>query len=182
MNDQTNIVTLAFSDQVRLSLVGELEPKVREMHLLFEKVPGFISADVVRHPGKEHMGYTVQLRFENEEASERWRVNTEIMKKLAEVEAVTGGAVHTSKCVGLGMWVDHVAGAELKRPPFWKQLVLSVLGVYPTLVLLRLITEPVVGGLPPLLGMFVIVTLLSALLINPIMPMLSRLLQPWLSR
>ncbi|SLN33892.1 hypothetical protein [Ruegeria meonggei] len=68
MNDQTNIVTLAFSDQVRLSLVGELEPKVRELHLLFEKVPGFISADVVRHPGNEHMGYTVLLRFENEEA------------------------------------------------------------------------------------------------------------------
>ncbi|SLN33883.1 hypothetical protein RUM8411_01470 [Ruegeria meonggei] len=80
------------------------------------------------------------------------------------------------------MWVDHVAGVEPKRPPFWKQLVLSVLGVYPTLVLLRLITEPVVGELPPLLGIFVIVTLLSALLINPIMPMLSRLLQPWLSR
>lgn len=182
MNNYPKAVTLTFTDYVPVSKVTLFETRVKELHGLFESSPGFYSSDVVRHPGDQQMGYTVLLRFADEASSESWKSNSTIMQKLKEVEALTGGAVDTSKCVGIGMWVDHVAGPDPKRPPIWKELILSVLGVYPTLIVLMWITGPLFNELPQMIGVFITVTLLSALLIYPIMPMLSKLLQPWLSR
>ncbi len=182
MGQQSKTVTLSFTDYVPLAQVSEFELRVKELHELFEDHPGFYSADVVRHAGAQQMEYTVLVRFADSDSAERRKKSPTIANKLKEVEAITGGAVRTSKCVGLGMWVDHVSGITSKQPPFWKQLVLSFLGVYPTLIVLMAVTAPLLNGLPQLLGVFVTVTLLSALLINPVMPALNRLLDPWLSR
>lgn len=182
MPGRSEPVTLTFIDYVPLSVKDEFETCVRELHTLFESLTGFYSADVVRHTRDQQMEYTVLLRFADEAASENWKHDPAIAKKLKELEAITGGAAHSSKCVGLGLWVDHIAGVEPKSPPFWKQLVFSVLGVYPTLIVILAISDPLIGGLPRLLAVFITVVLLSALLIYPIMPLLNRFLQPWMSR
>lgn len=182
MPKRSEPVTLTFTNYVPLAVKGEFETCVRELHTMFEGLTGFYSADVVRHTRDQQMEYTILLRFADEASSENWKHDAAIEQKLKELRVFTGGAAHSSKCVGLGMWVDHIAGVEAKSPPFWKQLIFSVLGVYPTLIVILTITDPLIGGLPRLLAIFISVTLLSALLIFPIMPMLNKLLQPWMSR
>ena len=175
-------VTLTFTNYVPLAVQSEFETCVRELHTLFEGLTGFYSADVVRHTRDQQMEYTVLLRFADEASSENWQNDPTIAQKLKELRVFTGGPAHSSKCVGLGMWVDHIAGVEAKSPPFWKQLIFSVLGVYPTLLVILAVTDPLIGGLPRLLAILISVTLLSALMIYPIVPMLSKVLQPWMSR
>ena len=84
------------------------------------------------------------------------------------------------EAVGLGMWIDHIEGKEPSLPPFWKRITLSVIAVYPVLMILSALSAPIIKGLPQFLQVLIIVTLLSALLTWPIMPWLSKILRPWL--
>ncbi|MGZ0187855.1 MAG: hypothetical protein ACKVH0_07600, partial [Alphaproteobacteria bacterium] len=99
---------------------------------------------------------------------------------LAQIEAITGGAAQVVEAAGLGIWVDHAKGVEPRMPPAWKRIVLSVIAVYPMLMLLSTLGAPIIGDLPQPLQVLIVVVVLSALLTWPIMPWLSKALRPWL--
>ncbi|MBE9112840.1 antibiotic biosynthesis monooxygenase, partial [Nodosilinea sp. LEGE 07298] len=65
-------------------------------------------------------------------------------------------------------------------PPYYKQVVLGVLAVYPLILLANGLLGPLLIGLPPLLALFISVIFVSALLTYPIMPWLSKGLAFWL--
>lgn len=71
-------------------------------------------------------------------------------------------------------------GAPLPPPPYSKQVVLGVLAVYPLILLANALLGLLLGGLPPLLGLFILVVFVSALLTYPVMPWLSKGLGFWL--
>ncbi|WP_085909061.1 antibiotic biosynthesis monooxygenase [Kiloniella majae] len=180
----SNPVVLAVTDYVPLSKQDRYEALVDELHQFFEAEDGFLSVDTVRYNRPHQIEYTVLSRWADEKAAQQWRKNKLIQKKLSQIEAITGGAADIVEASGIGLWFDHIEGAEAGLPPglppIWKRIVLSVIGVYPMLILLLELTAPIIGSLPQLLQVFIIVVVLSTLLTWPIMPWLSRLLQPWL--
>jgi len=179
-----NPVVLAVTDYVPLSEQARYEALVDELHALFQEEEGFLSVDTVRYNRPHQIEYSVLSRWADEKAAQQWRKNKSVQEKLAQIEAITGGAADIVEASGIGLWFDHAEGAEPSLqpslPPIWKRIALSVIGVYPMLILLLEVTAPIIGSLPQLLQVFIIVVVLSALLTWPIMPWLSRLLQPWL--
>ena len=176
----SNSVTLAVTDHVPTDAKVRYEALVAELHKLFETQGGFLSVDTVRHNREHQVEYTILSRWSDEAAVTQWRKNHTIREKLSEIEAITGGPAQHVQAVGLGMWVDHAEGLASGLPPAWKRIAMSVVAVYPMLLLLMALSAPIVGALPQALQVLIIVIVLSALLTWPIMPWLSKLLRPWL--
>lgn len=176
----SNPVTLAVTDHVPLAEKARYEALVEELHQLFEARDGFLSVDIVRHNRPHQVEYTVLSRWSDEAAATLWRRDRTLRDKLSQIEAITGGAAQFVQTIGLGMWVDHAEGSAPYIPPVWKRVVMSVVSVYPTLMLLSWVSAPIIGGLPQFLQMLIIVIVLSALLTWPIMPWFSKVLRPWL--
>ncbi len=173
-------ITLAVTDHVPTAAKARYEVLVEELHRLFEAQNGFLSADTVRHSRPHQIEYTVLSRWSDETAVTLWRQNPTIRGKLDQIKAITGGPAQHVQAIGLGMWVDHAEGTAPQLPPAWKRTAMSVVAVYPMLILLMMVSSPIIGGLPQLLQVLMIVIVLSALLTWPIMPWLSKVLRPWL--
>ena len=179
-DDETMSTVPAITDHVRPSDRNRYEALVGELHQMLRDQPGFLSVDTVRHVQPHRIEYTILLRFAGKAGAQAWRSVPGIAAKLADIRAITGEAVQIVEAAGLEIWVDHARGAEPGLPPFWKRVALSVIAVYPMLMLLLFLSQPLVGSLPRPIQVFTIVVVLSALLTWPIMPYLSRLLRPWL--
>ena len=173
-------VTLAVTDHVPLAGKVRYEALVEELHQLFEARDGFLSVDIVRHNRPHLVEYTILSRWSDEASAALWRQDKIIREKLSQIEAITGGAAQIVQAVGLGVWVDHAEGVVPNLPAAWKRIVMSVVAVYPMLMLLMGLSAPIIGGLPQFLQVLIIVIVLSALLTWPIMPWLSKALRPWL--
>ncbi|MES0810937.1 antibiotic biosynthesis monooxygenase [Roseibium sp. SCPC15] len=174
-------ITIAVTDHVPLAQKNRYEALVGELHRLFAAQEGFQSVDTVRHQRPDGVEYTVLLRWANQDTADNWRENAEISRKLSQIEEITGGATQYVEAAGLGLWFDHPDNAAPLLPPFWKRVTLSVLAVYPMLMLLLALSAPLIGNLPQPVQVLTVVIVLSALLTWPIMPWLSKLLQPWLA-
>lgn len=175
-----NPVTLAVTDHVPIEAKGRYEVLVEELHQLFAAQDGFMSVDIVRHNRPHQVEYTILSRWSDEAAAVLWRQNEIISEKLSQIEAITGGTAQVVEAIGLGLWVDHAEGADPNLPPAWKRTAMSVVAVYPMLMLLMVLSTPIIGGLPQYLQVLIIVVVLSTLLTWPIMPWLSNVLRPWL--
>ncbi len=88
---------------------------------------------------------------------------------------------HAQECVGLELWFDRPnISQRLKEPPFWKQVVIGIICVYPLILLLSWALAPVTGGFPSSIALLLNVVILSAMLTYPVMPWVTRRLRPWL--
>ena len=185
-----NPVVLAVTDYVALKEKERYEALVDELHQLFEAEDGFLSVDTVRYNRDHQMEYTVLSRWVDEVSAKKWRENPRIKNVLIQIETITGGVADMMVASGGGLWFDHIRfdhmegitaeDTEPGLPPIWKRFVLSVIGVYPMLILLLELIGPIIGFLPRLVQDFILVVVLSALLTWPVMPFLSRILRPWL--
>lgn len=177
---RTEPVVQAVTDRVGNQLRDRYELLVGEFHEMLKRQPGFLSVDTVRHVKDRQTDYTVLLRFEDRTSADAWKASPEIRAKLDAIQELTGGPVKLTESAGLEMWVDHAPGDRPVLPTFWKRVTLSVLAVYPSLMVLMAISQPLIGALPQALQVFAIVVVLSGLLTWPIMPWLTRVLRPWL--
>lgn len=173
-------VTLAVTDHVPMEEKARYEALVEELHQLFQTMDGFLSVDIVRHNRPHQVEYTVLSRWSDTAAVEAWRQDKTILETLSQIEIITGGAAQVVQAAGLGIWIDHAEGIAPRLPPVWKRIALSVVAVYPVLMLLSTLSAPFIDDLPQPLQVLIIVVALSALLTWPIMPWLSKFLRPWL--
>lgn len=181
MNDQGKSVTIAVTNHVALATSEAYEVQVKDLHRSLQDCPGFLSVDTVRHVRTHQMEYTILLRFADETSAHQWKERPEIATKLAAINELTGGPTRIVESAGLGLWVDHIPGAEPALPPYWKRVVLSVLGVYPMLMVLLAVLNPMTASLPRPLQVLCVVIVLACLLTWPIMPTLGKWLRPWLT-
>lgn len=65
-------------------------------------------------------------------------------------------------------------------PPRWKMAVATLCGVFPTSMLLSLTVGPLVNDLPMMVRLFIMATLMVVLLTWVVMPVLTKLMKPWL--
>lgn len=94
------------------------------------------------------------------------------------------GEVRRQEALGSDPWFNPLPSLQgAPRPPvvlFWKRWVLSILAVYPGLLVLLLISDPLLHGWPWPLRMFVVVAVMTGLMAAWIVPTLTRLLHGWL--
>lgn len=189
-------VTVEIRRETAPEHVGAAAAWVDEGLALARGFDGYLGGGVLRDAENENVLHAV-YRFRDEEALERWEQSVERQRWLSGGEPIVLDA-RMQRRTGIEGWFD---GPDLRRevdartgsirtigvrsaPVRWKQACAIWLGMFPVnLTLSWLLTMlPWWGQVPLPLRSAMTVTLLAPLMTFAIMPVVTRLLRPWLRR
>ncbi len=169
--------------EVRARHRMQYERWMAEATAAHRRFPGYLAGDVIRPVG-ERLRYVAILRFASADAAQAWlgsSVRRELLDRAAPWLARPDRyQVHHDE----EFWFNPQRGVGM--PKRWKQWVLSTLAVFPLSTLLPWALVAALGPLAPALPAIVLKALgagaISALMVYWLMPSLTRLAAPWLSR
>ncbi|MBG86252.1 MAG: antibiotic biosynthesis monooxygenase [Verrucomicrobiales bacterium] len=174
-------VGLVISETVRADRLEDYQAWSLGICEAANQAPGFRARQVIEPRDASLLEYLIVLKFDTVQNMDRRHQSDEYHRWLMQSEGLFEARSQHQHGEGMELW--YVRPDEpVNAPPFWKQVVLGSCAVYPSIILLRWITTPLLGplNLHPDLNLLISVVLLSILLTWPIMPGLSRLLRPWL--
>jgi uncharacterized protein len=178
--DGTQPVVLSLEFSVPLSHDAAFRRLVEDMGADATARYGAIGVDAVaagRTASDER--WAVTMRFEDEVALRRWRASDEAAHWRDRLEEVAAARPIVRIREGVEVWFD-TTGPDAAGPPKWKMAILSVLGIYPAILLLDAALAPIRRQVPPWVGSLLVVCILSTLVTWVIMPTLTRLFRGWL--
>ncbi len=133
-------------------------------------------------PKEGHNGQWVSLiHFEDDKALNEWLespVRNEWLEKLRtkignfEIKKLTGG---------FGPWFAEGVSEKTAGPAAWKMVMSVVLGLFPTVMLLTIFVGPITSPLGLAVSMLIGNAMSVSILQWIVMPVLTRLLGPWLN-
>ncbi|AUY48830.1 antibiotic biosynthesis monooxygenase [Streptomyces sp. CB01881] len=177
-------------EEVTLFVARRVEPGYEEA---FEVWAKDILAAAAAHEGNLGTGllrpagpddpWHLLLHFRDGEAFRSWQASP----ARAACFAVADGhhhEVHRHEILGMEGWFATTKAAASKgRPPVrWKMAVASTLAIAPIVVTSALLIAPHLSGLPTAVRPLVTAPLISALMTYAALPVVTRLLRPWLFR
>lgn len=152
---------------------------------LAARFPGFLGSGSVRSSTGSpewHMLY----RFDSRASLLLWEESRERTRWL---RAGADLVEHTRVEHGTGIegWFDEprtrsVRDVAAPAPPRWKQAVTIWVAFFPMNLLLSWALGPLIGSWPLALRLLVTTLLLTPVMVYLVLPQMTRLLQPWLSR
>ncbi len=186
MNTNTNTitpesVTMMFSDRVKLGKTKEYEQWIQNINKDAKTFEGFIEVNILKPASTNSPEYITLLKFSTQDDMIRWKESPNHAKWLGQLPGLVEESADMQQASGVEMWFNRpkvLISAD--PPPFWKQVVLGVITVYPMILILNFLLKPITGDLPFLLSLFISVVVLSALLTYPVMPLATKLLRNWL--
>lgn len=131
-------------------------------------------------PGSGSREYGIVRRFSTPASRDRF-YRSEFFKQWEKtVEPLTEGGAVRQELTGLEAWFTLPGQRSVTPPPRWKMAVVTAIGVYPVSIFVPWLLHPLTGSLPPLLGAFFIAVGIVILLTWAVMPVLVKVLRPWL--
>ena len=144
--------------------------------------PGYLATEFFKPHGTFQNEWVDIVRYGNVRDLDRWMESKERLALLKELDPIVE-SMHAHPVTGLEGWFALNRGPEamVRVPPPWKQTITVVFALYPTVMILSLLTGPLLKPLAfpvqMLIGNILSCTLLSYL----VMPFATRLLNFWLS-
>ncbi|MAM61375.1 MULTISPECIES: antibiotic biosynthesis monooxygenase [unclassified Maritimibacter] len=159
---------------------AELLQKLNEVLVQTE---GFKSLDVIRREGGLGTDFYVVVRFRDSAALDAWRNSPKRAAALVDIEALAITDVSRQQAAGANIWFEPVGSLpSTPRPPlFWKRWAVSLLAVYPALIVLVTVLSPLTSRVPQALGLLIVAVILTGLTTAFIVPWLTRALNGWLT-
>jgi len=167
---------------VRPGKIDAYESWLRVVHTNIKKFDGFRSADVIRPAEGEEPEYVILLKFDNVDVSRKWAQSKKLAEWLEKLPALIQSKTEPQEEMGMEMWFQRPQQHRLIKPPFWKQVIVGIIAVYPLLLVLQWMVNPLFAFLPAPAGLFVSVLIMVSLMTFPVMPIVTRTLTPWLYR
>jgi len=126
--------------------------------------------------------YGILRRFRDTASRDRF-YGSPLFKVWDEsVASLTEGEPKRQELSGLETWFTLPGQRAMVPPPRWKMALVTVLGVYPASLFVPWLLNPVIGGKPMLVQAFLIAVGIVIMLTWVVMPILARILSPWLKR
>jgi uncharacterized protein len=145
------------------------------------KVEGFMSFDVIRRDGGLGVDFYTLTRFNSEQAAGNWKSSPERHSLVSDLEALAIEDVSRQQEAGSNIWFQPISLASTPKPPLlWKRWLLSMIAVYPALIVLVMAMKPITKQLSEPLGLFLVAFVLTGLTTAYIAPFLSKNLHSWL--
>jgi uncharacterized protein len=157
---------------------------LRDIHEHISLASGFRSMSVIRRDGGLGVDFFVLIRFASAKKLKAWKISPKWNAWQAEIKELSIEDVSRQQAAETSIWFEPITNwsSTPKPPVLWKRWLTSMLAVYPALVLLVSVLDPIVNQLPKALGLFVIAGILTGLSTAYIVPFLTRSLHPWLMR
>lgn len=173
-------------DEVRVVSSYRLRDGMEAEHLLvhqrtldeLRQFPGFLRREILDAVSGVQPETVVILTFDSQSNLIRWMDSHERTLALAELERLTEGELTTSVVGGFAGWfpADTVAAST----PKWKQAVVVLIALYPTVILTSQLAEWFWPDLNSYVAIFVGNVISIAILTWLLMPALTYRLRAWL--
>lgn len=178
---RTDPVTAVFSRQVRPGREAEFEEWAHGVISAATRWPGHLGASVLHEPGSPW--YHLVYKFTDRDRFRAWAESEERGHWLGRVERLTEDQDHElQQTTGLETWFDLPGPDANPRPPppRWKMWLVSLIAVYPLVVLFQWALAPRMSRLPLLFRSAMFPLVLLTLMTYVVMPLVTRFLRRWL--
>ena len=174
-------VTMMFTESVKLGKTSEYETWSEGVLGGAKEFKGYLGSDVIRPEESSLQEYITLVRFDTCLNLKAWRESVSLADWQKKLPEMLIGSPHKQEASGLDLWFNRPnTPQKLKEPPFWKQVIIGVICVYPLVMLLNWLLGPPMNAFPREIAILVNVVILSSLLTYPVMPWITRLLRVWL--
>jgi uncharacterized protein len=173
-------VTIVVSRQIKRGFAEQFEEGLRRIIAIATTFPGHLGVEVMRPRDPLAEPYLLIFRFASPTHLQVWEQSEARAAWLEEMEALSVVAPQVERFEGLEYWFTPPAGWVAGPPPRVKMIALTVLGLYPLIVLLLPQLAAWFSGLPPLLAPLLNVTIMVTIMTYLVMPALTRLFAFWL--
>jgi uncharacterized protein len=172
-------VTVIVSRKVRPGREKDFETWVEGIGQAARAYPGFLLEHIHAPQVPGSRDYVVIFTFETYEHLEAWETSDERAawyRKLRPM--IEDERLHT--LTGLETWFQIPGESSLPAPARYKMVAASFLAIYPLVLGADFVVGPVLGHWPLAGQLLVTSPLICALMTYAAMPLMSRLLRPWL--
>jgi hypothetical protein len=174
---ETGPLTTVVTWRVRQGREREFEAWRHEIAAAALEFPGHMGINVITPSGSKRE-YVVIFRFDTYEHLAAWQESDIRLKLLNKAEPFRESEPSYRMESGLEYWFA-LPGAPAS-PPRWKMAIVTVLGVWPVSVLVPWLLNPVIAHQPQLMRALLVSIGIVILLTWAVMPVLVRILRPWL--
>ena len=175
----TDPLTVQISRTVRPGRESEFEKRVRAFVPIALEFPGHLGVQVVKPAPGAGREYLVIIRFANRALWERFLASEAYTDFREEIEPLLEKPSEVREMCGLESWFT-LPGEPLGPLPKWKMALVTLLGVYPTSLLLGATVAPRLRDLPMWLSGLVMAASIVVALTWLVMPLVTRLFHRWL--
>ncbi len=153
---------------------------LREVARVARGFQGHQGVTVLGPHGDAPSEFTAIFTFDSAVNLERWMTSDERRRWLDHARELTVDDEDVESLTGLEPWFTLPNRVVNRPPPRWKMAMLTALGVYPLLLILSALLNPIVGDWPLALRLGASLVIGIPLMTWFIMPGLSRLFFAWL--
>ncbi|PZV19604.1 MAG: antibiotic biosynthesis monooxygenase [Pseudanabaena sp.] len=175
-------ITLVISEVVEPNLIEEYEAWTKGINHAAQQFDGFIGVEVIRPRDHQNPEYVVIVKFDNYDHCKNWLASSVYQQWMQRSQEFISKRSLQHQPHGLEIWftLPKINLENRIEPPYYKQVIIGVITVYPLILLSNLLLSPLLQGLPALLSLLISVVFVSALLTYPVMPYLTKMLTFWL--
>jgi uncharacterized protein len=161
----------------------QFEAELRDFISRSLRAEGQLGVSVLRPvEGSGSSEYGILRRFRDTASRDAFYRSPLFQQWEISVASLTEGEPKRQELSGLETWFTLPGQRAMIPPPRWKMALATVLGVYPASLLVPWLLGPLINGLPLFLRALYIAAGIVILLTWLIMPLLVRVLRPWLYR
>jgi uncharacterized protein len=139
--------------------------------------PGHLGVNIIRPNDPAHQEYVLIFRFDTYEHLQRWEESEQRRDWLERARPLRQAEPQVQKLSGLEYWFTQPG---TPTPPRYKMVIVTILAIAPLSTLISLTCGWLIGRLPILLQGLAMASLLVPLMTYLVMPLMLRLLGPWL--
>lgn len=174
-------VTVAVVRAVKPGREEEFERALHEFVAESLHLPGQVGVHILRPaPGSGSREYGLLRQFEDAGARDAFYRSPLFEGWKDKVAGLVEGEPRYERLSGLETWFTLPGRRAIVPPPRWKMALVTLLAVFPYSLLLGATVARWIGGWPPVLNSLVFNASIVAGLTWILMPLLTRLLKPWL--
>jgi antibiotic biosynthesis monooxygenase (ABM) superfamily enzyme len=177
---QDGPVTVVIRHQVRPTKKAEFEVWMRGITRELTKFPGNLGFNVLRPVDPEQCEYVVFFRFDTFAHLEAWENSPERAACLEQLEPLSVNPAVRERHTGMEVWFALPAGR--KPPPRWKMVLVTLLAIYPLVLLSQLFLAPHLSDWHVAARTLVISALLVCIMTYFQMPLVTKIFSRWLYR
>jgi antibiotic biosynthesis monooxygenase (ABM) superfamily enzyme len=187
LNETGGPVTAIVTRTAKTSKIPEFEGWMQAFIRESLRFEGHLGVNIVRPTDESKPEYVIIVRFNNLENMLKWENSDERKKWIEKGRDLTEGEGKIEKLTGMEFWFTPNLGKGVGRripltPPPYKMAIVTIAVIFILLTTLIPQIHRLNEGLPSLLRILVETSILVVLMTYVIMPNVTGLLSPWLSK
>jgi antibiotic biosynthesis monooxygenase (ABM) superfamily enzyme len=174
---QNEPVSVVLSRTVRPGYEKQYEKLAHEAIDSSRKFTGHAGTTVIKEGQRR---YHLVYRFTNHEKLDEWLASPERAFIRKEINKITEDNSDIQQLTGFETWFSVPGQSPHKSPPKIKMWVVTLVSVYPLVLLFQILLAPKVRNWPLPLRAAIFPVVLLSLMMFVVMPQVTKFLKPWL--